>query len=122
MGTAITMTEAARRLGITRVTLGRLVREGKLSVVENPLDKRQRLIQEDAIRALQRERDGGLPVMEGGTTADSGSAPNEGTGTAVLLNESRYRKLVREARRREVTVDVVIAEAIDRLPSHSTSR
>jgi excisionase family DNA binding protein len=53
MKDALTMTEAAKRLGITRVTLGRLVREGVLPVTENPLDKRQRLIPESAIRHME---------------------------------------------------------------------
>jgi excisionase family DNA binding protein len=50
---AVTMGEAAERLGITRVTLRRLVREGVLPVLENPLDKRQRLIPEAALEQLQ---------------------------------------------------------------------
>lgn len=53
MSSAVTMTEAARRLGITRVTLRRLVREGVLPTMENPLDKRQRLIPESALKTLQ---------------------------------------------------------------------
>ncbi len=53
MQDTLTMTEAAKRLGITRVTLGRLVREGKLPTMENPLDKRQRLIPVAAIERLQ---------------------------------------------------------------------
>lgn len=53
MASAVTMTEAARRLGITRVTLRRLVREGVLPTTENPLDKRQKLIPESALKTLQ---------------------------------------------------------------------
>lgn len=59
------MTEAAKRLGVTRVTLGRLVREGALPVMTNPLDKRQRLIPEAAIRALEGERRGWRPSIAG---------------------------------------------------------
>ncbi|MBV9282799.1 MAG: helix-turn-helix domain-containing protein [Chloroflexi bacterium] len=50
------MTEAARRLGITRTTLRRLVKEGRLPTAENPLDKRQRLI---PLRALETLRGAG---------------------------------------------------------------
>jgi excisionase family DNA binding protein len=53
MKNALTMTEAARALGITRVTLGRLVRDGRLTTRENPLDKRQRLIPVEEIERLQ---------------------------------------------------------------------
>jgi excisionase family DNA binding protein len=49
MPEAVTMTEAARRLGISRVTVRRLVREGKLPVTDNPLDRRQKLIPVDAV-------------------------------------------------------------------------
>ena len=59
------MTEAAKRLGITRVTLGRLVREGTLPVMTNPLDKRQRLFPEAAIRALEVEQPRWRPRTEG---------------------------------------------------------
>lgn len=58
MSEAITMTEAARRLGISRVTLRRLVRDGRLPVTENPLDKRQKLIPEDAIARISGDRAG----------------------------------------------------------------
>ncbi len=50
---AVTMSEAAERLGITRVTLRRLVHEGTLPTKPNPLDKRQRLI---PVAALERLR------------------------------------------------------------------
>jgi excisionase family DNA binding protein len=53
------MTEAARRLGVTRATLGRLVREGKLTTRENPLDKRQRLIPVEEIEHLEGQDGGG---------------------------------------------------------------
>ena len=52
MAGTVTMTEAARRLGISRVTLRRLVRDGRLPVAENPLDKRQKLIPEDALAEI----------------------------------------------------------------------
>ena len=40
----IPLTEAARRLGVSRVTMARLVREGIFTVYLNPLDRRQKLI------------------------------------------------------------------------------
>jgi excisionase family DNA binding protein len=65
MEIALTMTEAAQRLGITRATLGRLVREGTLPVVVNPLDKRQRLIPESVIRELEARRSRPRPRTAG---------------------------------------------------------
>jgi excisionase family DNA binding protein len=53
------MGEAAERLGITRVTLRRLVHEGTLPTRPNPLDKRQRLI---PVAALERLRHPGPHV------------------------------------------------------------
>ncbi len=40
----IPLVEAARRLGISRMTLSRLVKEGRFTVYTNPLDRRQRLL------------------------------------------------------------------------------
>jgi excisionase family DNA binding protein len=64
MTVAVTMTEAARRLGVSRVTVRRLVREGRLPVTENPLDKRQKLIPEEAIADLAAHRHEGKPRFE----------------------------------------------------------
>ena len=50
---SLNMTEAAERLGTSRVTVRRLVREGTLPSVEHPVDRRQRLIRESAMRALE---------------------------------------------------------------------
>lgn len=59
--TLITMTEAAKRLQVSRVTMARLVREGRFTVYENPFDRRQKLIDvaelEVEPRILQRRRD-----------------------------------------------------------------
>ena len=52
----LTMTEAARRLGVSRTTIRRLVREGALPAAENPLDHRERLIPEAAIRHIEEPR------------------------------------------------------------------
>jgi excisionase family DNA binding protein len=55
MEQALTMTAAARQLGITRTTLRRLVREGVLPTLDNPLDRRQRLIPVSAIEQLKQD-------------------------------------------------------------------
>ncbi len=47
----IGLMEAAERLGVSPMTVRRLVREGTLQVHANPLDKRQRLI---AVADLER--------------------------------------------------------------------
>jgi excisionase family DNA binding protein len=52
----LTLTETARRLGVSRMTVGRLIREGALPVTANPLDKRQKLVPESAIRQLEGVR------------------------------------------------------------------
>ena len=54
----IPLMEAAKRLGISRMTMNRLVREGRFTVYSNPLDKRQRLL--DATELRERVR----PVPE----------------------------------------------------------
>lgn len=40
----------------------------------------------------------------------------------LLLDESRFRKVTGEARRRQVSVALVIREAIDRLPAMADQR
>jgi excisionase family DNA binding protein len=55
----IPLMEAAKRLGISRMTMNRLVREGRFTVYSNPLDKRQRLL--DATELRERVQ----PVPEG---------------------------------------------------------
>jgi len=49
----LNMTDTALRLKTSRVTVRRLVREGILPSMEHPLDRRQRLIPESAIRSLE---------------------------------------------------------------------
>lgn len=46
----IPLMEAAKRLGISRMTMNRLVREGRFTVYSNPLDKRQRLLDATELR------------------------------------------------------------------------
>jgi Ribbon-helix-helix protein, copG family len=40
----------------------------------------------------------------------------------ILLDEERYRKVAREAKRRGVSIAAVIREALDRLPSDADVR
>ncbi len=40
----IPLMEAAKRLRVSRMTMNRLVREGRFTIYSNPLDRRQRLI------------------------------------------------------------------------------
>lgn len=54
----VPLMEAAKRLGVSRMTMNRLVREGRFTVYANPLDRRQRLI--DAAELAEAAR----PVPE----------------------------------------------------------
>jgi hypothetical protein len=40
----------------------------------------------------------------------------------ILLDEERYRRVTREARRRRVSIAAVIRDALDRLPSVAETR
>ncbi len=40
----IPLNEAASRLGISKMTMARLVKEGRFTIYENPLDRRQKLV------------------------------------------------------------------------------
>jgi predicted site-specific integrase-resolvase len=48
----IPLTEAAQELGTSRVTMARLAREGRFTVYENPLDRRQKLVDRVEIREM----------------------------------------------------------------------
>lgn len=50
----ITVSEAAKRLGVSRVTMSRLVREGRFKVYANPLDRRERLVDWHEVEAAGR--------------------------------------------------------------------
>lgn len=52
MANDVTMTEAARRLGVSLVKVRSLVREGILPVRANPLDKREKLVPLAAVEEL----------------------------------------------------------------------
>jgi excisionase family DNA binding protein len=48
----LSITEAAKRLGVSRYTLYRRVKEKEIPAVDDPLDKRQKLIDEEIINDL----------------------------------------------------------------------
>jgi Helix-turn-helix domain len=61
----LTLTEAGRRLGVSRATVGRLIRQGALPTMPNPLDKRQKLVPESAIHRLERVSERPYPISVG---------------------------------------------------------
>ena len=62
----IPLKEAAKRLGVSKVTMARLVREGRFAVYENPLDRRQKLVDAAEVEAATRPRLIGPPPEGGG--------------------------------------------------------
>ncbi len=52
----ITLREARERLGISRVTMTRLVKEGRFTVYENPIDRREKLVDAAEVAAYARPR------------------------------------------------------------------
>jgi hypothetical protein len=75
--------KARERLGVSKVTMARLVREGRFKIYQNPLDRRQKLVDEAELeRAIQPHPalanagspDGnpdGQPTPPPGTTPDA---------------------------------------------------
>ena len=59
----IPMVEAARRLGVTKTTLRRIVREEGLTTYRNPLDKRQTLLDAAEVERVARPQPRALDVM-----------------------------------------------------------
>ncbi len=58
----MTASQARRRLGISKVTLARLIRDGVLPTTDSPLDKRVKFVRASDVAALlpfQRPLDGG---------------------------------------------------------------
>lgn len=55
MSETVTVSQAARLLGVSRSKIWALLREGTLQAQPNPLDKRQKLISLSALRELRRE-------------------------------------------------------------------
>jgi len=60
----ITVKEARERLNISRVTMARLVKEGRFTIYDNPLDKREKLIPEDELAEVKRPQPRIVPILE----------------------------------------------------------
>lgn len=52
-GPAMTVAEAQRELGVSKVKMARLIREGALHATPDPLDKRFKLIPRAEVEALK---------------------------------------------------------------------
>ena len=52
----ITAAEAQARLGITKVKMARLLKEGRFTIYTNPLDRRQKLIDEAELEEAVRPK------------------------------------------------------------------
>lgn len=72
----IPLKEAQRRLGISKMTMARLVREGHFQIYLNPLDRRQKLVDVSEIVTFSQpqparpERDPDQPDDSRGTRVD----------------------------------------------------
>jgi excisionase family DNA binding protein len=55
MDSTVSVTEAARRLGVSRKKVWRLISEGTLPTRPNPLDRRQKLIPVEALGPLTEQ-------------------------------------------------------------------
>lgn len=60
MGELIPLREARQRLGISKTTMTRLVRERSFTLYENPLDRRERLVDWEEVQRVMRPR----PLVE----------------------------------------------------------
>ncbi len=56
MANSVTLTEAARRLGVSRTKVWSMVKRGELQARQDPLDKRKRLVTERAIEEILENR------------------------------------------------------------------
>ncbi|MDP9372240.1 MAG: hypothetical protein M3Q65_07245 [Chloroflexota bacterium] len=52
----ITVSEARERLGVSRVTMARLLKEGRFTIYVNPLDRREKLIDVAELERARRPR------------------------------------------------------------------
>jgi len=64
--TLITVGEARDILGVSNHTVARLVKEGHLKTVDNPLDRRQKLVALAEVEALAQRRPRRLEAGEQG--------------------------------------------------------
>jgi excisionase family DNA binding protein len=58
----ITVKEARERLNISRVTMARLVKEGRFTIYDNPLDRREKLIPEAELAEVKRPQPRIMPL------------------------------------------------------------
>ena len=58
----IPLRAARERLGISKATMARLVKEGRFTVYENPLDRRQKLVDVDELEQTVRPQPRREPV------------------------------------------------------------
>jgi excisionase family DNA binding protein len=56
----MTLSQAAEHLGVTRYTVQRLMRSGKIQAFVSPLDRRQRLLRREDVERLREP----IPVEE----------------------------------------------------------
>ena len=75
-GAALSITEAAERLGVSRVKVRALVKEGTLPAMTNPLDRRERLIPLSAIEQLEAQARFILPVEQHRTISAPPPSPS----------------------------------------------
>jgi predicted DNA-binding protein (UPF0251 family) len=52
----IPLNEAAKRLGVSKMTMARLVKQGSFTIFENPLDRRQKLVDAGEVAAAVQPR------------------------------------------------------------------
>jgi len=60
MGELVPLREARQRLGISKTLMTRLVKEGRFTLYENPLDRRERLVEWEEVQRVMRPR----PLVE----------------------------------------------------------
>ena len=73
----IPLKEAQEILGVSHTTMARLVREGRFTIYQNPLDRRQKLVHISEVRAAARP----VPVAQEHFEEEDGEeAPRQRTG------------------------------------------
>jgi len=63
-GDAMTVAEAQRALGVSKVKIAQLIRDGLLHATPDPLDKRSKLIQRAEVEALKARSQRGASQAE----------------------------------------------------------
>jgi hypothetical protein len=65
----IPLREARERFGISKATMARLVKERRFAVYENPLDRRQKLVDLDELSNAVRPRPAGPDGVDAGKSS-----------------------------------------------------